>query len=106
MPLVTVAPIHPGEVLIENCNEGFGLTQHKVVIAIGVPPRRINEIVRGKRGIAADTAMRRLRDFGKNRANLDEPADVLRGRRCRNCNELKRIAIQCAETKVNTCMLG
>ena len=38
-----IAPIHPGEVLLEDFIEGFGITQNKVAVAIGVPPRRINE---------------------------------------------------------------
>nr|WP_239541620.1 HigA family addiction module antitoxin [Pseudoglutamicibacter cumminsii] len=44
--------------------ERFGITQHKLAVAIGVPPRRINEIVHGKRGIIADTAIRLARYFG------------------------------------------
>lgn len=44
--------------------EGFGITQHKLAVSIGVPPRRINEIVHGKRGITADTALRLARYFG------------------------------------------
>ena len=58
------APIHPGEVLMEDFIEGFGITQHKLAVSIGVPPRRINEIVHGKRGITADTALRLGRFFG------------------------------------------
>ena len=46
-------PIHPGEVLNEDFIKAFGITQHKLAMAIGVPPRRINEIVHGKRGITA-----------------------------------------------------
>ncbi len=53
-----IEPIHPGELLREDFIEGFGITQHKLAVAIGVPPRRINEIVHGKRGITADTAVR------------------------------------------------
>jgi len=64
MSVAAVAPIHPGEVLIEDFIEGFGLTQHKLAVAIGVPPRRINEIVHGKRGITAHTAMRLSHYFG------------------------------------------
>ncbi|MEA5154355.1 hypothetical protein SDC9_61380 [bioreactor metagenome] len=44
--------------------EGFGITQNKLAVSIGVPPRRINEIVHGKRGITADTAIRLARYFG------------------------------------------
>ena len=59
-----IAPIHPGEVLMEDFIEGFGITQHKLAVAIDVPPRRISEIVHGKRGVTADTAMRLSRYFG------------------------------------------
>lgn len=59
-----IDPIHPGEVLLEDFIEGFGITQNKLSVAIGVPPRRINEIVHGKRGITADTAMRLSKYFG------------------------------------------
>lgn len=58
------APIHPGEVLMEDFINGFGITQHKLAVSIGVPPRRINEIVHGKRAIAADTALRLAKYFG------------------------------------------
>ena len=57
-------PIHPGEVLLTEFLEPFGVTQHRLAIAVGVPPRRINEIVHGKRGISADTALRLSRFFG------------------------------------------
>jgi addiction module HigA family antidote len=59
-----IAVIHPGEVLMEDFIEGFGITQHRLAVVIGVPPRRINEIVHGKRGITADTAVRLSRYFG------------------------------------------
>ena len=62
--MTTIAPIHPGEVLIEDFIEPLGVTQHSVAIAVGVPPRRINEIVHGKRRITADTALRLARYFG------------------------------------------
>ncbi len=54
-------PIHPGEVLILEYLEPLGVTQHRLAVAIGVPPRRINEIVHGKRRISADTALRLAR---------------------------------------------
>ena len=60
----TIPPIHPGEVLMEEYLEPLGVTQHRLAIAIGVPPRRINEIVHGKRRITADTALRMARYFG------------------------------------------
>ena len=57
-------PVNPGEVLMEDFIEGFDITQHKLAVSIGVPPRRINEIVHGKRAITADTALRLGRFFG------------------------------------------
>src|SRR5690606_2979697 len=59
-----IEPIHPGEVLMEDFIGGFGITQNKLAVSIGVPPRWINEIVHGKRGITADTALRLARYFG------------------------------------------
>jgi addiction module HigA family antidote len=59
-----MAPIHPGEILQLEYLEPLGVTQHRVAVSIGVPPRRINEIVHGKRGITADTALRLARYFG------------------------------------------
>lgn len=59
-----VDPIHPGEVLMEDFIKGFEITQNRLAVAIGVPPRRINEIVHGKRRITADTALRLARYFG------------------------------------------
>lgn len=59
-----MTPIHPGEVLMEDFIKELGITQHKVAIEIDVPPRRINEIVHGKRRITADTALRLARSFG------------------------------------------
>jgi addiction module HigA family antidote len=56
-------PIHPGEVLMEEFIEPLDITQNKVAVAIGVSPRRINEIVHGKRRITADTALRLGRYF-------------------------------------------
>jgi len=57
-------PVHPGEVLQEQFLEPMGLSQSRVALAIGVHPRRINEIVLGKRGITADTALRLAKFFG------------------------------------------
>ncbi len=59
-----LAPIHPGEVLLEEFLEPLAVTQHRLAVSIGVPPRRINEIVHGKRRITADTALRLARFFG------------------------------------------
>lgn len=49
---------------MEDFIEGFGITQNRLAVSIGVPPRRINEIVHGKRGITADTALRLAKYFG------------------------------------------
>src|SRR5271169_6827534 len=59
-----MAPIHPGEVLLVEYLEPLGVTQHRLAVYVGVPPRRINEIVHGKRRITADTALRMARYFG------------------------------------------
>lgn len=59
-----IPPIHPGEVLMEDFITGLGITQNRLAVSIGVPPRRINEIVHGKRGITADTALRLAKYFG------------------------------------------
>lgn len=56
--------IHPGEILLEEFLNPMGISQNALARAIGVPPRRINEIVLGKRGITADTALRLSRAFG------------------------------------------
>jgi addiction module HigA family antidote len=53
----TMAPIHPGEVLLEEFLVPLGVTQHRLAVSIDVPPRRINEIVHGKRGISAGTPL-------------------------------------------------
>jgi addiction module HigA family antidote len=50
--------IHPGEILLEEFHVPMGVSQNAIARAAGVPPRRINEIVLGKRGISADTALR------------------------------------------------
>ncbi|HLE82840.1 MAG TPA: HigA family addiction module antitoxin [Thermoanaerobaculia bacterium] len=57
-------PIHPGEVLLEEFLHPMGLSQYRLAKNISVPPRRINEIVHGKRGITADTGLRLSRFFG------------------------------------------
>ena len=57
-------PIHPGEILIEEFLKPMELSQYRLAKDISVPPRRINEIVHGKRSISADTALRLGRFFG------------------------------------------
>jgi addiction module HigA family antidote len=57
-------PIHPGEILLEEFLSPMGLSQYRLAKETSVPPRRINEIVRGSRSISADTALRLARYFG------------------------------------------
>jgi antitoxin HigA-1 len=57
-------PIHPGEILIEDFLKPLGITQYRLAKSIGVPQRRIGEIVAGKRAITADTALRLANFFG------------------------------------------
>jgi addiction module HigA family antidote len=58
-----LAPVHPGEILQKEFLEPMGISQNKLAMALHVPARRINEIVLGKRGITADTALRLARYF-------------------------------------------
>ena len=60
----TIAVIHPGEILDEEFLKPMGISQYRLAQAISVPPRRINEIVHGKRTITADTALRLGAFFG------------------------------------------
>jgi addiction module HigA family antidote len=59
-----LAPVHPGEVLLEEFLKPMGLSQNRLALSIGVHPRRINEIVLGKRRVTAETALRLARYFG------------------------------------------
>lgn len=75
----TMPPIHPGEVLMEEYLQPLEVTQHRLAVAIGVPPRRINEIVHGKRRISTDTALRLARYFGTSERfwlNLQDRYDI------------------------------
>ena len=58
-----IAPVHPGEILMEQFLKPLALSQNKLALEIRVPPRRINEIVKGRRRVTADTAMRLARFF-------------------------------------------
>lgn len=82
-------PIHPGEILLEEFLKPMGLSQYRVAKAINVSPRRINEIVHGKRNISPDTALRLSRYFGlserfwmnlQSRYDLEIEKDRLAGR--------------------------
>ena len=59
-----IAPVHPGEILKEEYIEPLGISQYLVAKATGVPPRRINEILHGRKAISADTALRLARFLG------------------------------------------
>src|SRR5438874_1714439 len=58
------APVHPGEILLEEFLRPLGLSQYRLAKGVSVPARRINEIVRGSRAVTADTALRLARYFG------------------------------------------
>ena len=82
-------PIHPGEILLEEFLEPMGISQYRLSKDISVPPRRINEIVKGKRAITPDTALRLSRYFGTSerfwlnlqmRYDLETEKDRLRDR--------------------------
>lgn len=81
-----IAPVHPGEILFEEFLKPLGVSQYRLSKDINVPPRRINEIVQGKRSISADTALRLARYFGlserfwlnlQSRYNLEVEKDKL-----------------------------
>src|SRR5256714_15202614 len=84
-----LAPIHPGEILLKDLLEPMGLSQYRLAQSLSVPPRRINEIVLGKRAVSADTALRLSRFFGTSERfwlnlqtayDLDVEKDRLRSR--------------------------
>jgi len=64
MPSRKLPPVHPGEILLEEFLKPLGISQYRLAKDVSVPPRRINEIVRGSRAITADTALRLARFFG------------------------------------------
>ncbi len=84
-----IKPIHPGEILLEEFLIPMGMSQYRLAKDINVSPRRINEIVLGKRSITADTALRLSRYFGLSenfwlnpqmKYNLETEKDKLKGR--------------------------
>lgn len=86
MPTDLLPPVHPGAVLLEEFLRPLDLSQYRLAKDIGVPPRRINEIVHGKRAVTADTALRLGRYFGTSarfwlnlqaQYDLDVQTDVL-----------------------------
>jgi addiction module antidote protein, HigA family len=94
-----LTPIHPGEVLQADFLEPLELSQYRLAQDLSVPPRRINEIVHGKRAISADTALRLARYFGTTdrfwlnlqaRFDLEVQRDVLGARLAREVRVLHR----------------
>ncbi len=94
-------PVHPGEVLLEEFLKPVGLSQNKLAVSIGVPARRINEIVLKKRKITADTALRLARFFGtssefwlglQSQYDLDVAADALGDRLMKEVKEYSEVA--------------
>ena len=95
-----MAPIHPGEILLKEFLEPLGISQYRLAKDISVPPRRINEIVHGRRGISADTALRLARYFDtterfwlnlQTRFDLEVEKDRLKGRLAREVIRLRRV---------------
>ena len=89
MKTKALAPIHPGEILMEEFLKPLGISQYKLAKDINVPARRINEIVHGKRSITADTALRLSRYFNlserfwlnlQSRYDLEVEKDKFKGR--------------------------
>src|SRR2546421_7117117 len=64
MPRPKSPPVHPGEILLEEFLRPLGISQYRLAKDVSVPPRRINQIVKGTRAITADTALRLARYFG------------------------------------------
>jgi addiction module HigA family antidote len=95
------APVHPGIVLAEDFLKAMEISQYRLAKGIGVSPRRINEIVHGKRSITADTALRLGRFFGmesqfwmnlQSHYDLEIAKDAIAGRLDREVEVLKRAA--------------
>ena len=89
MAMRKLVPIHPGEILLADFLEPLEISQYRLAHDISVPPRRINEIVHGKRAVTADTALRLARYFGTSerfwlnlqaRYDLEVQRDLLGGR--------------------------
>ena len=100
MPRKRMAPIHPGEILLKEFLEPMGISQYRLAKDISVPPRRINEIVHGKRSISANTALRLSCYFGtsdrfwlnlQTRYDLEIERDRLGGRLAREVAVLQRV---------------
>jgi addiction module HigA family antidote len=96
-----LSPVHPGEILLEDFLQPLGLSQYRLAKGLSVPPRRINEIVLGKRAITADTALRLARFFGTSDRfwlnlqaahDLDVERDRLAGRLAKEVEVLRGVS--------------
>ena len=94
-----LAPVHPGEILLEDFLKPLGVSQYRLAKSLSVPPRRINEIVLGKRAVTADSALRLARFFGTSDRfwlnlqaayDLDIERDRLAGRLAKEVEVLRR----------------
>ena len=94
-----LAPVHPGEILLEDFLKPLGLSQYRVAKALNVPARRINEIVHGTRAVSADSALRLARFFGTSERfwlnlqtgyDLEVERDRLKTRLAREVQVLRR----------------
>ena len=83
------APVHPGEILLEDFLKPMGLSQYRLARALGVPPQRVHDLVHGRRAITADTALRLARAFSmearlwlnlQSRYDLEVATDTLQAR--------------------------
>lgn len=95
--MVRLKNVHPGEVLLEEFLLPMKLSQNALARALGVPPRRVNEIVLGKRSITADTALRLAKAFGTSEAfwlGLQADYDLEEARKVigKNLQHIERLA--------------
>ena len=94
--MTTLPPIHPGEVLREDFLIPPGLSEYRIAKDIGVPPRRINEIEKGKRALAVDTALRLERYFGW-------PTDVWLNLQSHHDQQTAKISLKSALAGIHPC---
>ncbi|MBL9145331.1 MAG: HigA family addiction module antidote protein [Verrucomicrobiaceae bacterium] len=93
------APIHPGEILREDFLLPLGLSEYRLANDIGVPPRRINEIVKGKRSVTADTALRLSRYFAW-------PAEVWLNLQASYDRQTAEVTMRAVLAKIQPCALA
>jgi len=93
--MTTLDNIHPGEILMEEFLKPMGISQNAIAKAVHVPPRRINEIVHGKRSITADTAVRLAAFFGTSEKfwiGLQADHDLEEARKNIDLNSIQKVA--------------